>query len=527
MKKLLFILVLTICMFSLGAVNTAKMYTYEDDISFRVRQLCIRSGVLYPSAYPVSGEELLKALDTISSDYRDSEFDTLYNEILSPFVLYGDQTAAADLSAEVNFSAYIHDGKVPSYLLPDYRDIPPMAALTGEAGFSNTFYFVLEFMEKDSICSFPVKTNWSTLLDNRSSGFTQSYQPFRVGMNAGNSYFSFQIGRNRQSFGRGITGNMMVGDNFSYQEYMKFSVFSSFLKYNLSITHFDNQTGPETFDEFRLNGMHSLRVVHDAALSYGDFIEFRVYLGASFESDNALDWRLLTPFNIIHSFNNFSEDAAVKPGDEANNIMGVELTWMMAPGWKTDIQVVMDQLQLKYESTDSVPNAFGFLFNIENSTRLGNGNITSYFEAAITQPWLYLNWKYNEGDGRKIPNYNYDHVFGYGISGGSEIGYSGYMYGPDTLVLSAGAEYRASNWKAALSLLYYVHGDHGIGSSNPTLEHYSGDNTFLAPVKDQLLFVTLSGEYTLNRFVKFSGKFSQTFIDSMETMLSLGITLSV
>ena len=46
-----------------------------------------------------------------------------------------------------------------------------------------------------------------------------------------------------------------------------------------------------------------------------------------------------------------------------------------------------------------------------------------------------------DGDER---DYNYDWILGYGLTGGSEIQYSGYPYGPDSLVFSIGSEYYSS-----------------------------------------------------------------------------------
>ena len=523
MKKLTaLLLVLSICTFLTFASNTSRMYSQNDTEVRMVRNICIENGVFYPSVFPVTGEDLVRALEAIPEENRDDLFWDLYRQVESPEVLISDDYFAADVSVNINLTGYLHTGKEAEALLPAYRDIPPMAEATGEVYFGNT-YMLLSFMEKDPVLSFPVNTNWSTLLDGRSTGFTQAYQPFEVGISTGNEYFNFQLGRNRQSFGRGITGNMVIGDNFSYQEYIRLSWTSSVFEYHLDVTHFDQQESANDFSSFRLNGMHNLRAMHNAAVRIGNRFEFRVYLGATFETDNPLDWRIVTPFTVYHSYNNFSESREIAPGDEANNLLGVELTYIPASGWKTGFQVVMDQLQLKYESTDSVPNAFGFLANAEYAARLGNGHIRIYGEAALTQPWLYLNYKYNK-DGSQ--NFNYDHVYGYGYGTSSEMSYSGYSFGPDSLVLTMGCTFDTQTVNAGCSVLYYAHGDHGIGTSNPTLKDYSGSNNFLSPVMEQLLILSLEGSYALSAHVRLSCQFRQSFLSRTATMLSAGISLT-
>lgn len=522
MRKIILTIILIICSASLFAVNLNKMYKSTDYEVKAVKELCILNGVLYPANYPVSGEELLLTLNRIPEEKREKTFEEIYNLINSPNSLLSSGKAKLNLSLNLNVESYIHQDDVSKLITPQYRDIPPMVAIIGEAGFSDSFYFILNFMEKDAYSNNLSFSNWATILDKNSSGFTQAFQPFEVGMSAGNDFFNFQIARNRQSFGRGITGNMAVGDNFSYQEYLKLTWFSPIFDYTLSITHFDNQKDQSTFNEFQLNGMHNLRVMHNVALSLFDKLEARIYLGATFETDSALDWRLLTPFNILHSFNNFSESHKIKPGDEANNIFGFEITYMFAKGWKSNFQFVMDQYQLKYESTDSVPNALGYLFNIEQVTRINKGSLHSHLEFALTDPWLYLNHKFND----KGENFNFDHVYGYSFSGGSEIGYTGYQYGPDCLVLSLGSEYKTNNYGIGLSLMYYAHGNHGIGTNNPTLKTYDGKNKLLSPIKDNLLVLKLNGYYDVTSYLKLNTSYRQAFLDSYSSLFSFGLSLS-
>ena len=57
-----------------------------------------------------------------------------------------------------------------------------------------------------------------------------------------------------------------------------------------------------------------------------------------------------------------------------------------------------------------------------------------------------------------------DHIVGYsyGSNVPNEESYTGYIYGPDAIVLAAGSEYASFNsWSVGAKLLYMAHGEYG------------------------------------------------------------------
>ena len=77
----------------LFAVNSQKHYSYNDDTFQDVLNLCIIAGVTPPSsATPVTGEELLIALERIDRDKlsqkMQNEYDRLKNEIDGPTAVF-------------------------------------------------------------------------------------------------------------------------------------------------------------------------------------------------------------------------------------------------------------------------------------------------------------------------------------------------------------------------------------------------------------------------------------------------------
>ena len=94
-------------------------------------------------------------------------------------------------------------------------------------------------------------------------------------------------------------------------------------------------------------------------------------------------------------------------------------------------------------------------------------------------PYLYMNRKSDEVligyDDKNNPiydyplNYNYDWILGHCITNGSEAQYSGYPYGPDSLVFSLGSEYESSfGLTGGASMTFVMHGNHGIALDSAT-----------------------------------------------------------
>ena len=50
------------------------MYSQNDTEVRMVRNICIENGVFYPSVFPVTGEDLVRALEAIPEENRDNLF---------------------------------------------------------------------------------------------------------------------------------------------------------------------------------------------------------------------------------------------------------------------------------------------------------------------------------------------------------------------------------------------------------------------------------------------------------------------
>lgn len=517
-KKILTYIFFTTITMSLFAANGLKLYRSIDIEYKKVKTLCLEAQVVYPAATPVSGTELLYALDRIPEEKRTDEWIKIYEAINDKDYLLDTDESRLDFTSTLNLETYFHKKDMPRKFFIHYKDIPPMLSLFGELEVRDNFYLYIDFIEKDPNILEDNHTpygNYSTLLDYHNGKFkvfnylTQSYQPFRAGLSIGTDNFNFQIGRNSQSLGRGIAGNMFISDNFSMQEYIKFSWYTKYFSYILDLTHFDQQIDLNTFEQFSFSGQHQNRIVHTFLITPTNFLEMSLSVGAMFQTDSPFDFRMISPLSIVHSYNNFSENRTLKPGDEGNNYLAAEISWSFLPGWIIDAQIGMDQFQTSYESTENLPNAFGFLLNLQNSKKLKNGHLTSYLESAYTTPYLYLNDKKNEDNSQ---NHNYDYILGYYISNSSEIGYSGYPFGPDSIVIILGTEYRTYNRYIGFDYLHWIRGEHGIGAKYQTLAEYNQATSRNTPFADYP-----------QHFINISAKGGYRFINNFEIGGSIGV----
>lgn len=523
MKKILSIfVVLVLVSLSLFAANYQKTYLATDEVWIRANRLCISTGHLGPTpVFPTTGAEILNAIERL--DYNTlnmqekAEYDYLVTELSSPAegVAFTGKNITLDPEIFLGIEGYgfshLKDTPVEEFFIP-YRDRIPFFYAGIDSYFGDIAYVGMEYLYKDAWVGFDFDDQGRVVRGNNHYSFTNfgfliaptydgewsflmnsndlqnfsilNYQPIKAGASLGNDFMNFFIGRSRQSFGNGITGNLVIGDNFSFQEMVKLSFFSDIFSYYLSLTHFDNI---EENTAFKLDGLHQNRLIHRFDINVMNKFRFALNIGAHMLTDSPFDFRMLNPMMIVHNWTNNSEsiDWAPDNRDELNNVMGFEFEYAFYPGFLATAQVLIDQFRLPVEKNSTVPGAWGMLANLRYMTPLDDGYLDSFVEFAYTSPYLYLNYKTWEGNDM----YMLDHIVGYVVGGGSplEENYSGYQYGPDAIVASVGSKYSSDSWSVGGSLLYMAHGEYGRESwrnrnnrddANPSTPSGTVEHTF-------------------------------------------------
>lgn len=231
--------------------------------------------------------------------------------------------------------------------------------------------------------------------------------------------------------------------------------------------------------------------LHRFTFKIADKVDISVSEGAMMLIDNIFNPAVLNPFLFIHGFDNYSDnyESPVGSGDEANNILVLELGWTILPHHRISFQAMSDQIQIGGENR-SVPNALSFLMNYETSWIIGEEYLNGWVEAAYTMPAVYLNKKLANKTGPKY-NHNYDYIVGYPMwgfnSADGDIDYAGYKYGPDSIVFGLGANYgRPGLFSLETSLTYIIHGAYGLGYKHAiaTRNEAEAKKLFSVPLSD-------------------------------------------
>ena len=478
------------------AVNTLKQYTNSSKEYVLTKQLCLLAGVSGPSsATPISGDELLIALNRINPNVLPSIYQEKYLSLISAIteperiISYDVFYATADPS--INFETYIQTSNNEELSNQDwivkYKDRLDMITIPVEIGISNYFFgeteieLARQFENYGNFFSDYFSTNYSLDL--------QKSIPYIADAVIGTPYLHFFIGRNTQSIGNGYTGNLMLGDNFLFQDFAKFSIHTSPFTFNLSLSFFDTQKNSEIekdwtygdgtqLNNFSFSGPQQIRIVQNYQFTLFKKATIYINFGSLFDAQNGFDLRMLNPFIILHNYFDYTSYNGNDYGDgaalEANNHMSFALDYTFLPGWKMYFEAMIDQFQLAGEHSSIAvepPNAFGLLLNFTNSTVVNDGLLTSYIEGVYTTPNLYLNEKYTDGQTIRHDNvdglydyyyWNQDLILGNSIWWGNDISYTGYQYGPDTVVIEVGSEYEKNNWLVGGNLHFRMHGEQGI-----------------------------------------------------------------
>ena len=461
MRKVFAFSVLLFFCFSLAfSTNLQKIYTTRDSIYQRVSSLCMRSNVIGPSSSsPLSAKALLIALDRINpeelEDLDKSEYVELYSLLTGEEYVFKSDNFSLDANVGVNLGVNI----------ADYSDFDYGNTKKDAPSYDRKENTLVPYRYQDALLG--IAAEW----------------PFRAGASIGNDYVSFIFGRFPHSIGNGVTGNLLIGDNFDYQEVTALSFLSNYFTYNISVTRFDLQALDDNnrFIRNKFLGEQQVRVNHRFDINILDKARFVLNLGTMFKSDSFFDIRFFYPFMVTHNYNDYNSGVNRANFDEANNILSVEVEWNITKGLLTTAQLVVDQFQMPWEEWTSLPLAFGALWNLKHSARINGGTLNSWIEAVYTNPYLYLNAKYYTekigNETKEFIDYNLDHIVGYNTIWFDDYGYSGYVYGPDSIVFSIGSSYTADEdlFEIGGNILWKVSGNKGIkhkanGSYNTSID---------------------------------------------------------
>lgn len=516
MKRIILLFALLLFSFSLFAISN-RVYFDTSREYIIISEMSQLEGVNGPSPLtPVSEAELYKAFRNINRErlpesYKSTydELDDLFNQTLEKFNYDFSISITPQVMLATNKNSKAEEGGGRNNFFVPYKNEKPFlgvelaldfgsfATIQVEAGIKNSAHNDDIPLLNTSFLLYSRDDNWY-LLSKDGVVLYDTNVPNIAITSLGNKWFKFNIGRAKINLGRGIYSNMVLSDNFPYHEFAQLSFLSDDLfTYNIFLISFDNRNGEYSFDRPTFKGMHRRSIFHIMEFDLNKKSKIIFTLGTMLYGDNSFDFKWITPFYVLHNMFNYDEAIVDPPSyDEANNIMGFEINWAIAPKINLDAQLVVDQFQLFFESQSIIPNALGGLVNISYVDGYKDGIFKVWAEGVYTNPYLYLNEKIING----VRNYNYDWIVGYFSSldknAAPNISYIGYQYGPDTIALSIGANVKNPKKETRLAFMYKMHGEKGLGNS--TISGFNPKKAFsLSGVLEHQLMLTYTGYYNI------------------------------
>jgi len=494
MKKSRYLFLLVIICFGCSSLfasqypNKQKIFSLDSDVYEAITSLYVNQGLSLPSTTgPYSEAELVLMLEKIKVNALSGATKATYEYILEELDIQPKiQNKGMGLSwdFDANLETYTHTNTTDftgrANWNRGYISQKPLLAIGLETWPSNNFYGFSEFTVGNT---YTLKngfgsTNFSTNILMVSPNVLTDLDfnmPYRAFISIGGDFWTFQLGRDRLSWGAGESGNLFVGDNIKYHNMARFTAFGEKYKYTFVTSFFPH---PKTYiDDRDIHGNNTNGVVEGEGQTgvldgiymfmahrlewrmFNDKVGLTLTESIMYQSEeNCIDLRILNPVMIFH-------DYYIR--GNANSLLGLELDYTPIHGINLYGQVVVDEFVLPGEpvSSDTVsgfPTSFGYLAGIKAIFPIGKLMARASLEGAYTDPYLYL--RYSSDSGTPSANaYGLNYVVA--IREFTQQGtfynsqFLGYKYGGDAIVVNLnGGVKQYGKWNVEANGFYMIHG---------------------------------------------------------------------
>lgn len=497
-KKVLVVFVcMCICsslLFATGLENRQKIHPVDTEIFEAISYLYINQGLALPSTSgPWSEAELLAMLAKVDSsgleDGMWEAYDYAYSALnTSPKI----EAKGVDFSwnLDVALEGYYHtntnDFVDRDTWIRGFIDQKPLLGVSLETWPSSNFYGYSEFTvgnshsligENEDGMAFGT-TSLSTnliVLPPAQLNDLDFNMPYRAFVAAGGEHWTFQLGRDRLSWGAGESGNLMLSDNLKYHNMARITTYGDKFKYTFvtsffphSSSYMDDDGGPTQGEnqESLLIGLNLFMSHRLEWRMFQDKVGLAVTESIMYQSkENTFDLRIFNPAMLFHDYYIRSN---------ANSLLSVELDYTPIKGLNIYGQMVVDEFSLPGETVpsatdDNYPITFGYLGGVKSVFPVQDLIGHASLEFAYTDPFLYLRYETKNGATADDPDpYHLNFVgvireFTNGAGMFYNAEFLGYPCGGDAIVVNLnGGVKRFGKWNVALNGFYMMHGTFDI-----------------------------------------------------------------
>ncbi|WP_332447655.1 hypothetical protein [Sphaerochaeta sp.] len=468
-----------------ASANQQKIYSLDSDLYSALEVLYISQGLSLPSTTgPYSQSEFALMLEKIDRSRLDGGLLTTYDYVSGQLGLQ-PKIQGNGIGMSWNF-----DTTVETYTHTDttnfvgrqewnrsWNDQKPLLSIGLETWPGDNFYGYSEFTVgntytlENGFGSTAFSTNIpvvppAVLMD------LDFNMPYRAFVAAGGDHWTFQLGRDRLSWGAGTTGNLMLSDNLKYHNMARITTFSDRFKYTFVTSFFphpsayyeDGDSSPLTGDgqDELLNGLYLFMAHRLEWRMFEDKVGLTLTESIMYQSsENLLDLRILNPAMIFHDYYIRSN---------ANSLLGLELDYTPIKGLNLYGQMVVDEFSLPGEPVPSAtvsnfPVTFGYLAGVKGVLPLKHLVGYGSLEGAYTDPYLYLRYTTNSSPTSSVhDSYGLNYVgvireFTNKMGTHYNPSFLGYPYGNDAVVVNLNAGLRSyGNWNVSGNVFYMAHG---------------------------------------------------------------------
>ncbi|MBN2859619.1 MAG: hypothetical protein JXK93_05065 [Sphaerochaetaceae bacterium] len=503
MKKLVLItLVIAVCLSGITAANTQKIHPVDSPLYDALVQLYISEGYALPSTTgPYSTDELLMMLHRIERTTLKEAGKGLYDYLAREL---DEDDPIVDFDVDINLETYLHTDTdnftSPEDWIYSFEERKPLVKFVLETSPTDTIYGYSELPVQATRYDDSDNTNGPVsglygveaftsnvfLLHPTSDGdagflnldFGMPYRAFGA---FGGEGWSVQVGRERLSWGAGVSGNLVLGDHVNYHNVGRFTAYGDNFKYTFLTSFFPHpseyyvydanlESGTDN-DAFPYGGYVNLDANQNAVMSglsmflahrlegrlFNDKVNLALTEAIMYMSeDNTLDLRVLSPATIFHNY---------YIRGNANSVLSLEVDYTPISHVNIYSSFLVDEFSLPGEPTagqdGALPQAFGLLVGAKGNYPLLEGILYGSFEWVKTDPYLYLR---DNGDRTQdAGEYGINYVIAlreYMVGGiNYQQEFLGYEYGNDAIVLNAQVGFREyGKFNASLNLFYMMHG---------------------------------------------------------------------
>jgi hypothetical protein len=344
--------------------------------------------------------------------------------------------------------------------------------------------------------------------------------PLRAFAAAGGSWWNFELGRDRLSYGVAHRGNMAISDTPDYYDLARLSFFASDFKYSILVSQMPLSIEDLTIkDPVELAGSDITETVR--RYLYLHRLDLRIWkkfsLGISegiMVGDSAPELRYFNPMMIFHSFFAWRDydNWGANKGDMTGSLFSIDMDWTILPSFALYGQFVMNEFSTPYELDRypdiQPPNGLGFMGGLEYVRALGGWRAVFYGEMVYTSPYLYV---------LSSPFASFIWMRRLSDLGTKDLRYAwlGHPEGRDTLFYALGSSLNREDLAFSWDLSFVQKGNHTILWDWGKGKGYNDEHTPSGTPENRWIF-SIGSEWKPASFIKLAGHLGGAMIFEAE-----------